>query len=201
MAVDPRVDAYIAAAQPFAQPLLSHIRATMHRHCADMVETIKWGFPVFTYKGTIVATLAAFKAHASLGFWYGEMVTGDTGHDGPGMGSFGRLTVIADIPDDAALCSMIVKSMALVDTGAKPAHKQKPSAPKPEAQVPPALAAALSAHQKAQAVWDAFAPGQRREYCAWIDEAKRDETRNRRVGEAVAWIADGKSRNWKYQNC
>jgi uncharacterized protein YdeI (YjbR/CyaY-like superfamily) len=67
--------------------------------------------------------------------------------------------------------------------------------------VPPALAAALAADQQAQSVWAAFAPGQRREYCEWIAEAKRDETRTRRITEAMAWIAEGKTRNWKYQNC
>ena len=201
MARDPRVDAYITKAQPFAQPLLGHFRSLLHQHCARIEEAIKWGFPAFTHNGTIVATMAAFKAHASFGFWYGKMVTGETGPDGPGMGSFGRLTSLADLPSDDALATMIGQSIALIDAGVKPMHYASRKPPKPEAEVPSALGTALAANTSAQAVWDAFAPGQRREYCEWIADAKRDETRAKRVADAVGWIAEGKKRNWKYENC
>lgn len=201
MAHDPRVDVYFAKAQEFAQPVLGHIRSLMHEHCPNVQEAIKWGFPAFTYNRTIIATMAAFKGHASAGFWYGKMVMGDTDHQAPGMGSFGRLTSVADLPSDEALAAMIAKSMALVDAGVKPPHYATKSPPKPEAEVPSALSAALSVDAVAQAVWGAFAPGQRREYCEWIADAKRDETRAKRVAEAVGWIAAGKKRNWKYENC
>lgn len=201
MSGDPRVDAYIARAQPFAQPLLSHIRTLMQQSAAPLDEAIKWGFPAFLHKGTIVATMAAFKAHASFGFWYGRLVTGDTGHEGPGMGSFGRLTVLADLPADEAIAAMIAQSVALIDAGVKPPHVAEKKPPKPEAAPHPALAAALAASAAAQAVWDGFAPGQRRGYCDWITEAKRDETRDKRIALAVEWIAQGKIRHWKYENC
>jgi hypothetical protein len=201
MARDPRVDAYIMKAQPFAQPLLGHFRALVHAHCADVEEAIKWGFPAFLYNGAIMATMAAFKAHASVGFWYGKMVTGEDSPDGPGMGSFGRITALADLPSDDALAAMIAKSITLIDAGVKPPHYAAQRPPKPEAEVPSALGAALAANAAAHAVWDAFAPGQRREYCEWIADAKRDETRAKRITEAVGWIAEGKKRNWKYENC
>ena len=41
-------------------------------------------------------------------------------------------------------------------------------------------------------------PGHKREYCNWIAEAKREETRTARVKQAVEWIAEGRQRNWKY---
>jgi hypothetical protein len=198
---DGRVDAYIAAAQPFAQPVLAHVRSLMHQHCPAVEEAIKWGFPAFLHNGAIVATIAAFKGHASFGFWYGKMVTGETGHEGPGMGSFGRLTALADLPDDDAIAAMVAQSVTLIDAGVKPPHYADKKPPKPEAEVPPALAAALAADRAANAVWNAFAPGQRREYCEWIAEAKRDQTRDKRIAQAIEWIAQGKKRNWKYENC
>ena len=48
---DPRVDAYIAQAQPFARPILRHLRKVVHAGCPDVVETMKWRMPHFDYKG------------------------------------------------------------------------------------------------------------------------------------------------------
>jgi hypothetical protein len=198
---DVRVDAYIAKAQPFAQSILVHLRAVTGAACPDGREAIKWGMPALTYKGCIVTTLAAFKAHVAFGLWYGEAVTGGTGAERDAMGSFGKIKALADVPDDATIAAMVTATIALIDQGVKPQRAERPAGPKPEAEIPPALAAALAAEPVAKAMFDGFAPGQRREYCEWIAEAKRDETRDKRVAEAVGWIAQGKTRNWKYQNC
>jgi uncharacterized protein YdeI (YjbR/CyaY-like superfamily) len=201
MQTDPRVDEMIAKAQPFAQPILSHLRALVHAHCPDGAEAIKWSHTAFTYKGRIVAMTAAFKEHATLGFWYGRMVTGGTGYEDAAMGSFGRLTSLANLPADAVLAEMVINSIALIDQGVKPPQFAAKKPPKPEAEVPPALGSALSANAIAQPVWDGFTPGQRREYCEWIADAKRDETRDARVVQAISWIAEGKKRNWQYEKC
>ena len=202
MKTDPRTDAAIAAAKPFAQPILTHIRALFHKHLPDGEETKQWGASAFIYKDSIVSMMMAFKEHATFGFWYGKAVTGGTGIEDAAMGSFGRLKSLGDLPSDEALAKMIAKSAELIDAGVKPpqfAGDKKP--PKPEAEVPPALVAAVAANPAAQKVWAGFSPGQRREYCEWIGEAKRDETRDKRVAEAIGWIAEGKKRNWKYENC
>lgn len=202
MKTDPRIDAYIAKAQPFARPILSHIRALAAAALpADAEETLKWGMPSFTHKGAIVAGMGAFKQHATFGFWYGTMVTGMAAPESTAMGSFGRITALSDLPSDAEIRRMFADSVALIDKGVKPARMAEKKPPKPEATVPPALAAALAAHAGAQARWDAFPPSHRREYCEWVAEAKRDETRDRRVAQAIEWIVEGKNRNWKYNGC
>jgi uncharacterized protein YdeI (YjbR/CyaY-like superfamily) len=66
-------------------------------------------------------------------------------------------------------------------------------------QVPPSLAGALKRNAKARATWEKFSPSHRREYIAWLTEAKREETRERRLETALEWLAEGKSRNWKYE--
>ena len=48
-------------------------------------------------------------------------------------------------------------------------------------------------------MFDAFPPSQKREYIEWLLEAKREETRARRLETALEWIAEGKTRHWKYQ--
>jgi uncharacterized protein YdeI (YjbR/CyaY-like superfamily) len=189
---DPRIDAFIAKAQPFAQPILTHLREVLHRACGELEESIKWGRPAFLNDGRILAVFGAFKAHASLTLWkMGE----PTGKEEEGMGQFGKLTSLADLPDDDELIR-IIQATASARAEARPQPKK---APRPDLPVPEELAAALAASPKAQAVWDGFAPSHRREYSEWVGEAKRAETRAARVAQSVEWVAEGKQRNWKYQ--
>jgi uncharacterized protein YdeI (YjbR/CyaY-like superfamily) len=197
MTTDPRIDAYIEKQAEFARPVLTWLRERMHMACPDVGETIKWGMPSFTYKDRPLANMAAFKAHATFGFWYRHEL--GTGKEGEAMGQYGRIESIADLPDAAEMEALTKKAMALIDSGVKPMRAEK--APKPEAEVPPELAEALADDDLAAATFDAFPPGCRREYCEWIAEAKRPETKAKRVAVAVSWIREGKKRNWKYENC
>ncbi|MDG2533278.1 YdeI/OmpD-associated family protein [Sphingomonas sp. HITSZ_GF] len=193
---DPRVDAYIAGRAPFAQPILSWLRERFHAAVPEAEETIKWSHPFFTLGGKPFANMASFKAHASFGFWNRQ--DNETGREGEGMGQFGRIESLADLPDAAEVERLIREAAAKLGES-KPARPR--AAPKGEAEVPPELAEALAADDAAAATFDGFPPSCRREYCDWIAEAKRPETRAKRVGDAVAWMREGKRRNWKYENC
>jgi uncharacterized protein YdeI (YjbR/CyaY-like superfamily) len=197
MSKEPRIDAYIERQADFARPILGHIRQSMHAACPQVEEAIKWGMPAFLYQGKQLAGMAAFKAHATLGFWQRSGERGEDSKAGA-MGDFGRLTTVADLPEDAALTAMIHQAMALIDAGAKTVRNK---IPKPPLETPPELAEALAANPSAQATFDFFAPSCRREYLEWVIDAKRPETRAKRVAQAVEWMAQGKKRNWKYENC
>jgi len=67
--------------------------------------------------------------------------------------------------------------------------------------VPPDLKPALAANPRAPAIFATFSPSQRREYVDWITGAKCETTRAERVATSVAWLAEGKRRNWKYEKC
>jgi uncharacterized protein YdeI (YjbR/CyaY-like superfamily) len=197
---DSRIDAYIATAAPFAQPILKHLRQIVHAGCPAVTETMKWSMPHFDYKG-IMCGMAAHKQHCSFGFWQSAALALDEKRESAdGMGQFGRITAIADLPDEKTLIGYVRKAVALKDAGAKP---EKPAA-KPRAkaashQVPPHLANALKLNAKARETWEAFSPSHRNEYIEWLNEAKRDETRERRLETTLEWLSEGKSRNWKYQ--
>lgn len=199
MSEDPRIDAYIARQADFARPILEHLRSAVHAACPDAEETLKWGMPHFLYQGQMLVGMAAFKAHATFGFWRAKEVLGETSAERDAMGQFGRLTAVADLPPADVLHELIRKAMALTDAGARPA-RPKP-APKPDLETPPELETALSANSAARATFDGFPPGCRREYVEWVVEAKRPETRDKRIAQAVEWMAEGKRRNWKYENC
>lgn len=196
---DPRIDAYIARQADFARPILEHLRSAVHAACPEAEETLKWSMPHFLYKGQMLAGMAAFKAHATFGFWRAKEVLGETGAERDAMGQFGRLTSVADLPPADVLQALIRKAMALTDSGTRPARPK--AAPKPELATPADLDSALSANPAARATFDGFPPSCRREYVQWVVEAKRPETRDKRIAQAVEWMAEGKRRNWKYENC
>ncbi len=191
---DPRVDAYIAKSADFAKPILTHIRDVVHAAVPDVEEALKWSMPAFMYKG-ILCGMGAFKQHATFGFWKYSLVVGERSE--MAMGNFGKITKIADLPSKKTLAAYVKKAAALNDAGIVK-RKQPRHAPKPLV-IPPALTAALRTNKKAQAAFAAFPPSHKREYAEWIADAKTDETRNRRLVQAIDWIAGGKSRNWKYE--
>ncbi len=196
---DPRIDAYIAKAAPFARPILTRLRAAVHEACPEADETMKWSMPAFVTNGRILCGMAAFKAHATFGFWHGGMRE-VVGRGSSGMiGALGKMRSVEDLPSAKTLRAWLRKAAELNASDA-PARLRPPRRKAPVA-VPKDLAAALKGNRKAAATWEALSPGKRRDYVEWIVEAKRDETRARRVATAVAWLAEGKSRNWKYENC
>ena len=198
MSRDPRIDAYIAKQADFARPILDHIRRVLHESGPELEETIKWSMPHFTYKGRLFAGFAAFKAHATFGLWQASSVIGETGAEREAMGQFGRLTSIADLPPEDELKELIRRAATVAEQGPKPRPKKPP---KPPLETPDDLSAALDRAPAARATFDGFPPSCRREYVEWVVDAKRPETRAKRIAQAVEWMAEGKRRNWKYENC
>ena len=197
---DPRIDTYIAKAAPFAQPILQRIREVVHEACPGVEETMKWSMPTFVYAGGILAGMAAFKQHASFGYWKHALVMGEDAQR-DGMGSYGKMATLKDVPSKRRLVADIRRAMQLNEAGAKTPGPRKTAAPKPSVEAPPDLAVALAKNRKAGATFEAFAPSHRREYVEWITGARREETRARRLAQAIEWLAEGKRRHWKYEGC
>ena len=193
---DVRIDAFIARAQPFARPILTHLRAVVHDACPEVVETIKWGMPFFEYEGTL-CHMAAFKQHCAFGFWKGKLLLGASSRNAEAMGDFGRITVLTELPTRARIKDLVKQAMRLNASGTKRTPRSK-AASKPSARVPKDLRDALARNRKAAEHFKAFPPSYRRDYIEWLTEAKTEATRARRLATAMEWVAEGKSRNWKY---
>lgn len=196
-AKDPRIDAYIKKACPFAQPILNHLRAQIHAACPAVEETMKWGMPFFMYRG-VLCHMAAFKEHCAFGFWRDLPVLGDRAVDGA-AGQLGRIASMKDLPSPRELSGYIKAAVKLRDQPDKAPGRRPPAKTKPDLALPEDLGAALAKSSAAKKNFAEFSPSCRREYIEWITEAKRAETRVRRIETAVEWIAKGKSRNWKYE--
>jgi uncharacterized protein YdeI (YjbR/CyaY-like superfamily) len=197
---NPKIDAYILKAQPFAQPVLKHLRKLIHQTCPDVEETIKWGFAFFEYKGPLCG-MAAFKQHCSLGFWKAILMKDaeklERNQDNS-MGHIGKITSLKDLPSDKIIIGYIQEAVKLNEDGIKLPPRKKAAAAKP-LPVPPYFKKALSKHKKASEHFDQFTPAQKKEYIVWLTEAKTEETRHKRMEQAIEWISEGKIRNWKYQ--
>jgi len=197
--VDPRIDAYVEKSAEFAKPVLTHLRKLIHKACPEVTETLKWSMPSFEYKG-ILCGFAAFKQHCTFGFWKQSLMETDAFPENKtAMGSFGRITSLDDLPSDRVMIDLIKQAAVLNDKGVK--VPKKPAPAKKELTIPTDLTKALSKNKAAKTAFEKFSYSHKKEYVEWIDEAKTEPTRNKRLATTVEWLSQGKSRNWKYEKC
>lgn len=202
---NPAVDAYIAKSADFARPIMKHVRKLVHKGCPKIEETIKWGVPAFEREG-IVAMMAAFKNHVAFGFWRERLIRERLGADAErvlpkdaklGMGGR-RYHSRNELPPAAIIVRAVKVAAALNESGVRPKREVRR---KPPPKAPPDLLAALRNNSRAATFYATLTPGKQREYVEWLLEAKQAATRARRLAQAVEWLAGGKQRYWKYQDC
>lgn len=197
---DPRIDAYIANSAPFAKPILSHLRSLVHKACPEVEETMKWSFPHFDYKGEMMCSMAAFKEHCAFNFWKASLMKDpvliENARAETAMGHLGRITSLKSLPADKKMTAYIKEAVKLNADKVK-IVKAKP-AEKAELVIPVDLAASLKKNKKAQTTFEQFSYSNKKEYVTWITEAKTEDTRNKRLTQAIEWMAEGKIRHWKY---
>ncbi|HKS17008.1 MAG TPA: YdeI/OmpD-associated family protein [Planctomycetota bacterium] len=191
------VTAYIAKAAPFARPIFEKLRKLFHKACPAIEEKLKWNCPSFEYKG-MVGGFAGFKAHAAFGFWRQDVLPDPEGLFKTRGAFGGKLTDVSQLPPDEIILQYIRRAVDLNEKGAPARFKAKP---KPPLKVPPYFMTAIRKNKKALATFEKFPPSHKREYVEWVVEAKQDETRRKRLETAVAWMAEGKARHWKYEKC
>jgi len=198
---DERVDAYIQNAQPFARPILAHLREVVHKACPEVAETMKWSFPHFDYKG-MMCSMASFKQHCAFGFWKAVLMKDhslvETAKSEVAMGHLGKITTLKDLPIDKKLRANIKEAMQLNDDDVKLPARPKTTDKSP-VTTPSEFIAAFKRNKAAKTHFEAFSASHRREYIQWVTEAKTEATREKRLAQAMEMLAEGKSRNWKYQ--
>lgn len=198
---DQRIDDYIDKSAEFAKPILNHLRMLVHKYCPNVVETMKWSFPHFEYNGSILCSMASFKQHCTFGFWLGSKMKDPHSILTPAgernaMGHFGQIKSLKDLPSDKILAAYFKEAMELTDKGEKISRAK--SEPK-EMTIPPYFLLEVKKNKSALVYFEKFSPSQKKEYITWITEAKTEATRQKRMATAIEWLAEGKTRNWKYE--
>jgi uncharacterized protein YdeI (YjbR/CyaY-like superfamily) len=201
--IDSRIDTYISKSATFAQPILLHLRSLIHKSCPDVTETIKWGMPNFDYKGKILCNFAAFKQHCAFNFWLGSVMQtvkefSPSADREAAMGDLGKIKSLADLPPDKLFLKALKEAQDLIDKGIALPKKSKDDIPK-EIVVPGYFSNVLKRNKKAFDVFNKFSYSNKKEYVDWITEAKTEATRENRIATALEWLAEGKTRMWKYE--
>ncbi|MBS1517520.1 MAG: YdeI/OmpD-associated family protein [Bacteroidetes bacterium] len=197
---DKRIDGYISKSADFAKPILTHLRKLIHKTCPEVTETIKWGFPHFDYKNEMMCSMASFKQHCAFTFWKASLMKDYDkvfkGMNKSAMGHFGKIKDLKDLPSDKIISDYIKEAMSLNDEGIKLKIKKAPADKK--LSVPAVLKTALIKNPEARKVFESMSTSHKKEYAEWIDEAKTDATKEKRLKQTIEWLCEGKSKNWKY---
>lgn len=197
---DARIDAYIGKSADFAQPILQFVREQVHANCPDVTETIKWGMPHFEYRGSILCSCAGFKQHCAINFWLAKLLSLEPAAE-RAMGQFGRIRSLQDLPKKTVFAKLVKEAMKLQNAGTKIPARAKTSGEKKTLTIPAPFQAALNQNQAALTTFASFSYTKKKDYVSWYEEAKTDATRVKRLDQSIQWLAEGKSRNWKYENC
>lgn len=197
---NPQVDSYIERSADFARPILESLRTSIHDACPLVEEKIKWSFPNFEYKGSILCSMASFKNHCTFGFWLGAKMDDPNSILNPvgetAMGQLGKLRSLNDLPSKEILLSYIHQAMLLIDQGVKLTKKEPVN--NKTLKIPESLVQALGTNDKAKATFESFSPSNKKEYIDWITDAKTDATKTKRLETTIEWLSEGKVKNWKY---
>ncbi|HTJ52512.1 MAG TPA: YdeI/OmpD-associated family protein [Cyclobacteriaceae bacterium] len=196
-----KVDTYIDNSADFAKELLEYLRNIIHKTCPDVEEDIKWGTPHYSYKGDHLCMMAGFKNHCSFSLYKAELMKDKAIQDsvkaGKKFGYMDKLKSVSELPKKNILISLIKEAMTLNEQGIK--KEVSKSAKSKVLEVPDYFEKELKANTKAKEVFYSKSDSFRKEYIVWISDAKTDETRHKRMDEALEWIADGKGRFWKFK--
>jgi len=206
-----KIDTYLKAKPDWSREILQHLRELMHEADPETEEVIKWGVPFFAHGGVLIAGMSSYQKHVRFCFWKGVELKGLLKHfrvvGASGM-SASHWESLQDLPSDRQLLTMMrqavrkaaaqktVGKKAAEAVGAAGGKRLDPRRPHP---VPADLAAALRKDAKARKVFEAFAWSDRRDYVEWLEEAKREATRDKRLAATLELLREGKTRHWKYK--
>jgi uncharacterized protein YdeI (YjbR/CyaY-like superfamily) len=197
-----KVDDYILKSASFSQPILYKMRAIIEEAEPHIEETIKWGFPCFTYQNKIICSFSAYKNHCVFRFWQGSSLEDSDGIlakvGETEMGELSKIKNLEDLPNSEVLIKYIRTAIELSQKGSakKPMTKEKKLTIDLKSIDLPEI---FNSFPKQAEKFDTFSPSHRKEYISWINEAKTDETKLKRIKTMMEWLLEGKSRNWKYE--
>jgi uncharacterized protein YdeI (YjbR/CyaY-like superfamily) len=197
---DPRVDAFIEKSADFAQPILVELRSPIHEANSEIQETWKWSFPTFMYNNKIICSFSAFKKHCSFSFWMAAQLpdphqimerVGKTS-----MGNLGKITKLSDLPERSILIDYIQTAIELTKNSADTFKKNQPIVKWMKTSLD--FQELFADYQKQAISFDKMSDSKRKEYIAWIEEAKTEPTKMKRIQTMMENLLENKSLHLKY---
>ncbi|HEX5002033.1 MAG TPA: YdeI/OmpD-associated family protein [Bacteroidia bacterium] len=185
------ISKYIQGSEVFARPILNHLRTIVNTACPEADETIKWNCPHFVYKNKIICSFAAFKSHCAFTLRLADKLHDpknilQKGSSREAMGHLGRITKLSDLPAKGDLIKFIRESKQLIDSGNTSVTRDNGKLPVASAEMPQILLKSLNSSVRLKAAFEKLPPSHKKEYILYINEAKKEETRIRRLNKVIA---------------
>lgn len=201
---DPRIDAQVAKAPEYAKPILEHLRQMVHKAVPEVVEEVKWSRPFFTLNDENLCFMAAFKNYCGFGFWSPKMPEYLQSQGMPkveGAGSIGQIAAVKDLPKDLPKYVKYAAELIRKGEAGSAMEGRTRKGTRQEIEIPDAFAVLLKKSKSAKTYFETLPPSCKREYLEWITTAKKEETREKRMGETIAMLEAGRRFNDKYRSC
>ena len=190
------VDQYMEEVENFPSELAKLRKILL---AVDLEETIKWSMPCYCHHGKNVVGISSFKNYFGLWFHQGALLQDTEGvlinaQEGKTKAlRQWRMTAAKDIKV-RTIKRYALEAMQLVEAG----REIKPSRNKPII-IDPVFQSALDNNRKASKAFTSMTPGCQREYANYINEAKREATKERRVAKIIPMIVEGGGLNDRYR--
>lgn len=191
------ITAYIEKATPEFKEVMIALRSVLNNPNFDIKEDWKWGAPNFNNEG-MICWLAHFRNHVGMNFFKGTLIkdkynlfTHYREEKGNRQLKFSDINQI--IPEQIEY--YIEEAIKLNQENIKVVKKEI------DTSLPLDLETELNNNPKAKMFFESLAPSYKRDYIEWIEEAKREATRTKRLATTMEWLSEGKKKNWKYENC
>ncbi|MCB0792148.1 MAG: DUF1801 domain-containing protein [Flavobacteriales bacterium] len=195
-----RINSHIAEQDEWKRRLMVRLRQLIHQVDPGIEETWRWNGPHFDRNG-IMLGMSAHKTCVSIWFHKGALLKDPRRlfeplekDEAKGMRVY-KLKE-SDAIDEKAFTELVKQAVKLNEDGvklseAKPARKTL--------VVPPELESVLKKDQHAMTNWEGFSYSKKKDYIEWVTDAKREETRKRRIAQAFQLIRDGLALNERYE--
>lgn len=185
--MNPQVDAYLARSERWPREL-AELRGVLLG--AGLAEELKWGKPCYAHDGANIAIAQEMKDFLALMFFKGALLADPAGvlrEQGPNSRSARRIefTSVEDVRRLSGTVRDYVGEAVAVE-------EQGLAVPEEELVLVDELQRRLDGDPRLRTAFEALTPGRRREYHLHISGAKRAETRENRVEQAVPLILAGK---------
>lgn len=169
----------------------------------ELTETLKWNAPTYTINGKNVVAIGAFKNYFGLWFFNGVFLKDtnkvlENAQEGKTKALRQWRFTSADEINDALILQYVNEAIANEKQGLKLKPQPKP---KKSIQIPDLLQNVLTNNNVLATQFKALTPYKQREYCEYINGAKREATKLSRLENIKPLIEKGIGLNDKYRNC
>jgi len=203
MKIDPnaaqKIDAYIDKQADFARPILHILRQWIRESHPAVIEDYKWGGPHFHLGKGLVMGMGGFKHHVSLFFMEGALIEDPYGLLAQGKGEAMRHVKLTSEEElhqhEQAIRYYLSEAFRNAEAGRKVDKKalRKPLV------IPDWVREALQKVPDAWANFEGMSWSHQKEYLEYLTEAKREDTRQRRLAKTIELLLQKKGLNDKYK--